>query len=254
MTYKGKQHIKVSSLFYNMGKIAGKRVRKAKWIWQSMTASEADIIKAENEVGRDLAHEIGNRLELDIEPQAGQMLNEVGRHLAACVANKLRTFNFKVIKDPKPNAFALPGGFIFVTGSLLELCDWNKDEIAFILGHEMAHVIRGHAMNRIITNSAIAVGARAAPIRGLLASWLGKVGVKFLESAYSQDMELEADKLGARLVAAAGYDSHAPKQLLSRLSELDQPARQSCLGNYFSSHPAFEIRIRNVDHLPRKRK
>ena len=254
MTYKRKQHTKVSGLFYNMGKMAGKRVRKAKWIWQSMTASEADIIKAENEVGRDLAHEIGNRLELDIEPQAGQMLNQVGRHLAARVANKLRTFNFKVIKDPKPNAFALPGGFIFVTGSLLELCDWNKDEIAFILAHEMAHVIRGHAMNRIITNSAIAVGARAAPIRGLLASWLARVGVKFLESAYSQDTELEADKLGARLVVAAGYDSHAPKQLLTRLSKLDQPAKQSCLGNYFSSHPPFDIRIRNVDRLPRKRK
>ena len=254
MTYKGKQHIKMSSLFYNMGKMAGKKVRKAKWIWQSMTASEADTIKAENEVGRDLAYEIGNRLELDTEPQAGQMLNEVGRHLAARVANKLRIFDFKVVKDPKPNAFALPGGFIFVTRSLLELCDWNKDEIAFILAHEMAHVIRGHAMNRIITNSAIAVGARAAPIRGLLASWLSRVGVKFLESAYSQDMELEADKLGARLVAAAGYDSHAPKQLLLRLSKLDQPAGQSCLGSYFYSHPPFDIRIRHVGHLPRKQK
>ncbi len=242
----------MSSLFYNLGKMVGPRVRKVKWIWQSITASEADIIKAEHEVGQDLAREIGNRLELDTEPRAGQLLNEVGSHLAVHVTNKLRTFSFEVIKGNEPNAFALPGGFTFVTRSLLELCNWNQDEIAFILGHEMAHVIRGHAMNRIITNSAIAVGARAAPIRGLLASWLGRVGVKFLESAYSQDIELEADKLGARLAAAAGYDSHAPKQLLSRLSKLDQPAKHSCLGNYFSSHPAFDIRIQNVDHLMRK--
>ena len=244
----------MSSLFYNIGKMVGPRVRKVKWIWQSITASEADAIQAEHKVGQDLAREIRNRLELDTEPRAGQMLNQVGRHLAACVANKLRTFSFEVIKGTEPNAFALPGGFIFVTRSLLELCEWNQDEIAFILGHEMGHVIRGHAMDRIIANSAISVGARATPIRGLLASWLSRVGVKFLESAYSQDMELEADKLGARLVAAAGYDSHAPKQLLSRLSQLDQPARQSCLGNYFSSHPPFEIRIQNVDHLPRKQK
>ena len=252
MTYKG-EHAKVSSLFYNIGKMVGPRVRKVKWIWQSITASEADTIKAEHEVGQDLAREIRNRLELDTEPRAGQMLNKVGRHLAACVANKLRTFSFEVIKGTEPNAFALPGGFIFVTRSLLELCDWNQDEIAFILGHEMGHVIRGHAMDRIIANSAIAVGARATPIRGLLASWLGRVGVKFLESAYSQDLELEADTLGARLVAVAGYDPHAPMQLLSRLSELSQPAKQFSLGNYFSSHPAFDLRIHNVDCLLRQR-
>ena len=243
----------MSSLFYNIGKMVGPRVRKVKWIWQSITASEADTIKAEHEVGQDLAREIGNRLELDTEPRAGQMLNKVGRHLATCVANKLRTFSFEVIKGTEPNAFALPGGFIFVTRSLLELCDWNQDEIAFILGHEMGHVIRGHAMGRIIANSAIAVGVRATPIRGILASWLSKVGVKFLESAYSQDMELEADTLGARLVAVADYDPHATMQLLSRLSELNQPAKQSSLGNYFSSHPAFDIRIHNVDRLLRQR-
>ena len=243
----------MSNLFYNIGKMVGPRVRKVKWIWQSITASEADTIKAEHKVGQDLAREIRNRLELDTEPRSGQMLNKVGRHLAACVANKLRTFSFEVIKGTEPNAFALPSGFIFVTRSLLELCGWNQDEVAFILGHEMGHVIRGHAMDRIITNSAIAVGAKAAPIRGLLASWLRGAGMKIVESAYSQDLELEADTLGARLAAAAGYDPHAPIQLLSRLSELSQPAKQFSLGNYFSSHPAFDVRIHNVDHLLRPR-
>ncbi len=217
-----------------------------------MTASEADAIRAEHEVGQDLACEIRNRLEVDTDSRAGQTLNKVGCRLTACVTNKVRTFSFETIKGSEANAFALPGGFIFVTRSLLELCDWNQDEIAFVLGHEMAHVIRGHAMNRIIANSAIAVGARAAPVRGLLAGWLGRVGVKFLESAYSQDLELEADTLGARLAAAAGYDPHAPMQLFSRLRELNQPAKQSGLGNYFSSHPGFDVRIHNVDRLRRQ--
>ena len=243
----------MSRLFYNIGKMVGPRVRKVKWIWQSITASEADAIQAEHKVGQDLAREIRNRLELETEPRAGQMLNKVGRHLAACVANKLRTFSFEVIKGTEPNAFALPGGFIFVTRSLLELCDWNQDELAFILAHEMGHVIRGHAMDRIITNSAIAVGAKATPLRGLLASWLGKVGVKFLESAYSQDLELEADALGTHLIVVAGYDPNAPTQLLSRLNELNQLAKQFSLGNYFSSHPAFDLRIHNVARLLRQR-
>ena len=232
----------MSGLFYKLGKMVGPSVRKVNWIWQSMTAGEADAIRAENEVGQDLAREIRNRLEVDTEPRAGQMLNKVGDHLAACVANKLRTFSFEGIKGTEPNAFALPGGFIFVSRSLLQLCEWNQDEVAFILAHEMGHVIRGHA-----------VGAKTLPIRGLVASWLGQVGVKFLQSSYSQDIELEADRLGARLAAAGGYDTSAPTQLLARLSELSRPAKQFDVGNYFSSHPAFSLRIQNIDRLLRKR-
>jgi len=135
----------------------------------------------------------------------------------------------------------------------MELCRWNQNEIAFILGHEMGHVIRGHSMARIISNSAIATASRAAPIRGLLAGWLRKVGVQFLESAYSQDLESEADKLGVRLVAVAGYDAGASVQLLSRLATLSPPVGKLDLGSYFSSHPPFKARIQNINHLLGKR-
>jgi predicted Zn-dependent protease len=236
----------VSGLFYNLGRRVGPKVRKARWVWQSITGSEADAIKIEHEVGLDLAHEIRHQLELDQEPQAEQILNEIGRRLAGRVANKSRTFSFETVKGTEPNAFALPGGFIFVTRSLMELCQWNRDEIAFILGHEMGHVIKGHAMSRIISNSAIVTASRAAPVRGVLAGWLRRVGVQFLESAYSQDLESEADKLGVRLVAAAGYDTRACIQLLSRLAELSPPVGQFDPGSYFSSHPAFKIRVQNI--------
>ena len=242
----------MSGLFYNLGRKVGPKIRRAKWFWQSIAGTEADAIKVEHEVGLDLAREIRRQLELAQKPQAAQMLNETGHRLIACVANKSRKFSFETVKGTEPNAFALPGGFIFVTGSLLELCQWNRDEIAFILAHEMSHVIRGHAMSRIISNSAIATASRAAPIRGVLAGWLRKVGVQFLESAYSQDLEFEADKLGVRLVAAAGYDPGACVQLLSRLAKLSQPAGQFDLGSYFSSHPPFKTRIQNLNHLLRK--
>lgn len=239
----------MSGVFYNLGKMVGPHVRKVKWVWQSITGSEADAIKVEHEVGQDLAREIRHQLELDAEPRAGQMLNEVGSGLAACVANELRTFSFETVKGTEPNAFALPGGFIFVSRSLVELCEWNQDEIAFILGHEMGHIIRGHAMDRVISSSAIAIGSSTAPVRGLFGGWLRRVGVKFIESAYSQDLELEADTLGARLAAAAGYDRHAPAQLLRRLAELSRSVSQFSLGNYFSSHPALNVRIQNVNRL-----
>ena len=240
----------MSSLFYNLGRKVGPKVRKARWMWQSIAGSETDAIKIEYEVGLDLAREI--RQQLAREQQTNQMLVEIGNRLAACVANKSRKFSFETIKGPEPNAFALPGGFIFVTQSLVELCRYDKNEIACILGHEMAHIIRGHAMNRIISNSAIAAASRAAPVRGALSGWLRKVGVQFLENAYSQDMESEADKLGVRLVGAAGYDPQACVRLLSRLAELSKPAGQFDLGGYFSSHPPFNDRIRNINRLLQK--
>jgi len=217
-----------------------------------MVGSEADAIKVEHDVGQDLAREIRHQLGLDQEPQIRQLLNEVGPRLAARVANKSRTFSLEAITGTEPNAFALPGGFIFVTRSLVELCQWNQNEVAFILAHEMGHVIRGHAMNRIVSNSAIAAASRAAPVRGLLAGWLRRVGVQFLESAYSQDLESEADKLGVRLTAAAGYDPYAAVQLLQRLAKLNSTVSQFNLGSYFSSHPPFDVRIHNINRLLRK--
>jgi len=239
----------VSGLFYNLGKMAGPKIRKAKWIWQSMTGSEADTIKTENEVGRDLACEIRYRAELDHDPNIKQMLNETGLHLAEYVADKSRTFSFEIIKDTEPNAFALPGGFIFVTNSLVELCDRDRDELAFIIGHEMAHVIRGHAIKRIISESALNVASRTTPIRGQLSGWLQKVGIRFLENAYSQELESQADKLGVRLADAAGYNPNASIQLLRRLDGRNSSESQFILGSYFSSHPPFEVRIRNINQL-----
>jgi len=242
----------LSGLFYNLGRKVGPKVRKARWMWQSVAGSEADAIKVEHEVGQDLAHEIRQQLGRAQDPKINKILNEIGCRLASCTTNKYRTFRFETVEGNEPNAFALPGGFIFVTQSLVELCRKDKNEIAFILGHEMSHVIRGHAMNRIVSNSAIAAASRAAPIRGILSGWLRKVGVQFLESAYAQDMESEADKLGVRLAAAAGYEADACVRLFSRLAKLSHPTGRFDLGIYFSSHPPFNTRIHNIKYLLRK--
>jgi len=242
----------LGGLFYNLGRKVGPKVRKARWMWQSVAGSEADALAVEHEVGRDLAGEVRRQLNCGRSPETDPVLTEVGRRLATCVVNKARTFNFETMEGPEPNAFALPGGFIFVSRSLMELCRHDQNEVAFILSHEMGHVIRGHAMSRIVSNSAIAVVSRAAPIRGVLTGWLGRVGVQFLESAYSQDIESEADRFGVRLVAGAGYDPHACVQLLSRLAGLSSPAHPFDLGGYFSSHPPFAVRINRISHLLRK--
>jgi beta-barrel assembly-enhancing protease len=229
-----------------MGRMLGPHVRKARWVLESMTGDEADAIRLEREVGSDLACGIRNKLKLDPDPQIAQLLDEVGSRLAGCVANKLRRFGFETLAGGEPNAFALPGGYIFVSRSLVELCERNPDEVAFILGHEMSHVIRGHAMDRIITNSAISLGTKLTSVRGPITGLLSKVGVSLLESSYSQELEMEADKLGVRLVIAAGYNAKATAVMLSRLAKLNPAGVESGFGHYFSSHPAINLRIQNI--------
>jgi predicted Zn-dependent protease len=241
----------MNGLFYNLGKMLGPTARKARWIWQSMAGTEAEAIRLESQVGAELAGQIRRQLKPDPDLRVMQLLNKVGSRLTDYVANKSRRFSFETFDAGQPNAFALPGGYIFVTRSLVELCHYNPDEIAFVLGHEMGHVIRGHAMDRIITNSAITIGANLASFRSPLMAWLNTAGINLLQSAYSQDLELEADNLGSRLAVAAGFSWKAPAILLSRLATLN-PADEE-LSHYFSSHPLITLRIQKINHILRQK-
>ncbi|MGE5293752.1 MAG: M48 family metallopeptidase [Solirubrobacterales bacterium] len=234
------------SLFYHLGRKMGPKVRKARWMWASAAGTQADMVRLEHGVGLDLAHEAKQQLQMDAETRTREILDQVGGRLVARVADKLRTFHFDAFLCGEPNAFALPGGFIFVSRPILDLCDWDEHEIAFILGHEMGHVLKGHAIERIMTNSAVAAASRAAPVQGVLGAWLRNVGVRFLETAYSRDNELEADTLGVRLAIAAGYDSQGAIRLLTRLARLHESPAPLAVGEYFSTHPTAEIRIQAI--------
>lgn len=236
----------LGDLFYSLGRKMGPKIRKAQWMWTSFTGTEAEAIRLEHGVGLDLAEEARKQLPLDAEPRTRQALDEIGRRLAACVANRQRSFHFDAFATGEPNAFALPGGFIFVNRPILDLCRWDKNEVAFILAHEMAHVIRGHAIERIVTNTAVAAASRAAPVRGALGGWLKTVGIQYLQTAYSRDHELEADLLGVRLLLAAGFEPEGALRLLARLADLRRSAEPSSLGEYFSTHPTSEIRIESI--------
>jgi predicted Zn-dependent protease len=215
-------------------------------MWESFTGTEADAIRLEQAVGLDLAEEARRQLRADDEPRTSHILDDIGGRLCACVANRLRSFRFAGFHADAPNAFALPGGSVYVSRSILELCHWDPGEIAFILGHEMGHVLRGHAIERIVTGSAISAVSRAAPVPGVLAGWLRNVGLQFLETAYSRDQELEADRLGLRLARAAGYDPEGSIRLLLRLADQEKVTEPPVLGEYFSSHPSPEVRIENL--------
>jgi predicted Zn-dependent protease len=235
--------------FYRLGRITGVQFRKAKWLWQSVAGSEADAIQAEHGVGRDLAMVVLEEMPRDLDQTTQALLDEVEGKLTRVVRNRLHRFQMTAVDPDRPTAFALPGGFIFVARSLVDLCERDRDELAFVLAHEMAHVIRRHAIDRLLQQNVVSALALASPGRGALTSWIRQVGFQALARAYSRDQEFEADELGLRLMRAAGFDPAGAFRLLQRLGRLQGPPGPLGLDPYLSTHPPVEDRVSRLRRL-----
>jgi beta-barrel assembly-enhancing protease len=241
----------MGGLFYSLGRLAGPSIRKAKWVFKSVAGSQADAIAAEFEVGRDMAQGMREADQIVRDPVCERRLAEVGDRLADRLANRQRRFAFSVVRDPQVNAFALPGGFVFVTGPLFRLCGSVADELAFVLSHEMAHVVRGHAMDRIVNSAVMNAASRVGPAAVVRSRVLG-MGLSLLQNAYSQEQELEADEFAIRLMISAGFDPAAAIDVLTKLGQ--QGGGQTAAGpaSYFSSHPPLPARLSRIHRLLQK--
>lgn len=233
----------MSGFFHDLGSRAGRALRQGNWVLQSFTGTEEAALAAEMAAGQDLAAGVLAELETAADPEQSRWLDAIGVELTARVKDKRRQFRFHLVDSGDPNAFALPGGFIFVERSLLELCGWDRDEAAFVVGHEMAHVIKTHALERLISGKGLARIAGAIPLGGPAGMLLRHVGMSFLTSAYSREQEFDADDLGARLAAASGFARDGGPRLLGRLAKLHDDEPGFTLAAYFASHPPLIERI-----------
>jgi predicted Zn-dependent protease len=231
----------------SLGRAAMPVIRKAQWSWQTVAGSEEDRLRAEQEMGSAMAVEIRQRLGFETPPPDTGLVTRLCSDLTRHVRDKRLAFRVEVVNLPELSAMALPGGFIFVGQSLIEFCQRYEDEVAFVIGHEMAHVIRGHAADRLFEESAFKVVSGLMRRAGPLATLVKQTGFRMLDSAYSQEQEFEADELGSRLAEAAGHHPLAGVRLFERLQALE--GEPSALGQYFASHPTSAERIRNLGKL-----
>lgn len=229
--------------FYKFGRLAGVKYRKAKWIWESVAGDEDEAIRTEYGVGKNMAAAVREQTPCDADPALRSFLDDIQSRLADRVSNRLHRFEVTPTQETQPTAFALPGGFIFVARSLVELCDHDLDELGFVVAHEMAHVVRRHAISRMLGQTAMSAAALASPARGTLAPWVRKVGVQWLERAYSREQEFEADELGGMLMRAADFDPSGSIRALRRFEGLDTATDSLGLGAYLSTHPPVPDRV-----------
>ncbi len=234
---------------YRLGRMAGPKVRKAKWVWQSVFGSEADLLAAERAVGRDLSLEILRSVKRSADGTAQAWIDRIGSRLVPYLKEKRIAFSFIAIEESQLNAFALPGGFVFVTSSLLDFCHREDDSVAFILAHEMAHIVKKHAMERLVMQSAVSFASNLPLFRQAVSSWIRRAGTSALQSSYSQDHELEADALAVALCRATGFAPDGGIKLLSRLARDNNDPQAGPLNPYFSTHPSLSTRIAQIRRI-----
>ena len=188
-------------------------------------------------------------------------VESVGRRVAAYsgVTNPGQTYRFTTLNSAVENAFAVPGGYIYITRQLMALMD-NEAELAFVLGHETGHVAANHAQARrsaAARNSVLSVlGAMIGNVMGGNAFGnLLSQGAQLRTLSFSRDQEYQADTLGTRYMVAAGYDPLGGAGILASLGRADAlQLRIQGKGNrsapeWASTHPNSQNRVERERQL-----
>jgi predicted Zn-dependent protease len=186
------------------------------------------------------------------QPDLTRYVNLVGRAVAATCDRPSLDYHFAVLNDQSINAFATPGGYVFVTRGLLKQVT-NEAELAAVLGHEIAHISQKHMLDVIQRTKQIAGISQAGLAYAnqdprAFQQLIDGVTKKLLDEGYDQGKETEADQLGAVFAARVGYDATAYLNLLKRLRDLKGDDR-----GLFKTHPNFSARIAAVEATVREK-
>lgn len=229
-----------------IGRRLGQKAAQAKNAFDLMGGTEEESLRAEIRLGRDLAAALLERTLLVEENETTRFVAQIGRWLAGNVKEKKLPFSFHVTAERQLNAFALPGGPVFVSWPLVEICSQERDEIAFVLGHEMGHIVRRHALDRLVSDAALSLLLRQSSSKLAASAWLGRAGRQVLTRAYSRDNELEADAFAVTLIRTAGGEPEGGERLLEKLAQWSRGQSLSVAGDYLASHPPPTERLASL--------
>ena len=173
----------------------------------------------------------------------------LGMHLAADSERPELPWSFSVLDDPTPNAFAFPGGYIFITRGLMGLMG-NEAELASVLGHEIGHVTARHSVAMMtraqVAQIGLGVGSILSPTLAEF-SEAAAGGLSLLFLSYSRDAERQADDLGFTYALEHGYDVREMVNVFASLQQAGQLAGVSALPNWLASHPDPGERIQRIE-------
>jgi predicted Zn-dependent protease len=222
-------------VFFAAVTLAGCPVNPATGERQLILISEAQEI----EMGRQGAQQVEASIGLYDNPELQEYVSQIGLDLAAKSEKPNLPWTFKIVDDVVVNAFALPGGFIFVTRGIL--ADFNSEaELAGVLGHEIGHVTARHSAEQISRAQAAQLGVGVGYIfLPEIASYGDIINVSFglLFLKFGRDDERQADDLGFRYMRRTGYDPNEMVKVFEMLDRVSAAAGGSGLPVWLSTHP-----------------
>ncbi len=208
----------------------------------------------EERMGIEAASEILRTSKLSTDKRATAMVKEVGQAIAR-VSGENFNWEFHLIEDEVVNAFCLPAGKVFVYSGLLNLIE-NKDELATVIAHEVAHAIARHGVERMSMQQASEFG------KNLITQALGVSNSKWASAfdmayglgsnvglilPYSRKQEFEADKIGLILMAKAGYELNYALSFWNKMQKMNKGSGSGFA--FLNTHPTDEERIKNIEKL-----
>jgi len=205
--------------------------------------------KQDIDMGRESAKQAEMQLPILNDRQASIYIDTLGKRLASHAPGEKYPYQFKIVNDTAINAFALPGGFIYVNRGAIDAAD-SENQIAGVIAHEIGHVVLRHGTNQV--SKAYLAQAPLAILGGVLGSnsigsVLGQLGVGFglnsLFLKYSRDAETQADLMGTQILHDNGYD---PKGMVEFFEKIQAESKGGRATQFFSDHPNPENRISNV--------
>lgn len=199
-------------------------------------------------LGAEAAREIESSIGVVDDAGLQAYVQRVGARLASESERPDLPWSFKVLDDPTPNAFALPGGYIYVTRGMLSLMD-SEAELAAVLGHEIGHVTARHAVEQIsrqqVAQVGLGLGSILFPEVRAVGGLLG-TGLQLLFLEHSRDDEREADQLGFTYALAEGYDVREMDDVFVSLQRVQAQQGGSPLPTWASTHPGLDERIASL--------
>jgi predicted Zn-dependent protease len=207
-------------------------------------------LEREVAIGRQLAAEVDRTSKIINDPLVTEYVNRVAQNLVLHSDSKV-PFTIKVIDSEVVNAFALPGGFLYVNRGLLEAAE-NEAEVAGVVAHEIAHVAARHGVEQASKGELINYLSIPLIFMGGIGGYAIRQGLglavplTFLK--FSRGAEKEADRLGAQYMWASGYDPNALVTFFEKLQAKDKK-KPGTLSKLFSTHPMTGDRITEVREL-----
>lgn len=216
--------------------------------------------KRELEIGAEEHAKVMQSMAVLDDEALAAYVNEVGQRLAAVSHRPDLTFQFTVIDSPEINAFALPGGYVYINRGLLAYLN-SEAELAAVLGHEIGHITARHAVQQQSRGSLARVAAGVGGVVAAVATGSGYIGSQIMDvsslwaqaglSGFGREHELEADTLGAGYLRAAGYDPQAVISVVTVLKNQEDfntkvANQQPSYHGLFATHPRNDTRLQQA--------